>query len=327
MAATITRYVNPGSSGGDGTTSATSGANAAYASCNAWEAAEQTNLDTANNIMLVYAAGTTADTTACAISGWTTSATDYIDFRGDNTSGKLDAGKYRLTGIASDAMNIGSTNVRVSNVAIETPWNGYECFDLTGWNGNYQIHDNVCKSGGGQGINVGYGVSAKIWNNVIYECNGTGIRNAATHANENVVAAYSNTLIGNGVGMADSHGHVTAKNNIAYNNTTDYSGTFAAASTHNLSKDTTAPALNTYYVSKTLTFVNAAGDDYHLASGDTDAIDMGTATSGESAPLNFTTDIDGTTRSGTWDIGADEYVSAEPTPTPTPGRQRILLIQ
>lgn len=41
--------------------------------------------------------------------------------------------------------------------------------------------------------------------------------------------------------------------------------------------------------------------DFHLKSG-ADAIDAGTDLSG-----TFTTDIDGVTRSGTWDIGADEY--------------------
>ena len=31
----------------------------------------------------------------------------------------------------------------------------------------------------------------------------------------------------------------------------------------------------------------------------------GTNTSGDAAPMNFTTDIDGDTRDSTWDIGAD----------------------
>ncbi|TET36709.1 MAG: hypothetical protein E3J72_08100 [Planctomycetota bacterium] len=47
-------------------------------------------------------------------------------------------------------------------------------------------------------------------------------------------------------------------------------------------------------------FVNP-GTDFHLKAG-ADCIDAGTDLSG-----TFTTDIDGQTRTGTWDIGADEY--------------------
>jgi hypothetical protein len=108
--------------------------------------------------------------------------------------------------------------------------------------------------------------------------------------------------------------HYELKNNISYNNGTDYSGSWKTTSTNNLSKDATAPALNTYYRNKTLTFTNvtAGSEDFHLISTDTDAIDNGADLSG-----TFTTDIDGTTRSGTWDIGADEYVSSAPTSTYT----------
>lgn len=57
------------------------------------------------------------------------------------------------------------------------------------------------------------------------------------------------------------------------------------------------------------TNVTAGSEDFHLIAGSA-LIDIGVDTSGEGAPLNFTTDIDGETRSGTWDIGADEYVAA-----------------
>jgi hypothetical protein len=55
-------------------------------------------------------------------------------------------------------------------------------------------------------------------------------------------------------------------------------------------------------------FVNVA-NDYHLKSTATDFIDAGTS----SVDSFFTDDIDGVTRSGTWDIGADEYVAAAAT--------------
>lgn len=55
-------------------------------------------------------------------------------------------------------------------------------------------------------------------------------------------------------------------------------------------------------------FVNAAGGDLHIDSTDTIAKDNGTDLSG-----TFDDDIDGDTRSGSWDIGFDEYVAAGPT--------------
>lgn len=55
---------------------------------------------------------------------------------------------------------------------------------------------------------------------------------------------------------------------------------------------------------QTFTFVNAGAGDFHLDAADAGAKDFGTDLSGQ-----FTDDIDGETRSGSWDIGADEHVA------------------
>ena len=85
MTTTNTRYVDPNAAaGGDGTTNALSGANCAYKSLAIWEAARQGDLVSGDIIEKVICssddAGSThlADTTACTIDGWTTSATQYI---------------------------------------------------------------------------------------------------------------------------------------------------------------------------------------------------------------------------------------------------------
>jgi len=60
-------------------------------------------------------------------------------------------------------------------------------------------------------------------------------------------------------------------------------------------------------INQTFTFV---GDpDFHLDSGDAGALDYGTSLVADGV-YPFSDDIDGETRTGTWDIGADEYVSA-----------------
>ena len=117
--ATITRYVNPGSTGGNGTTSALSGANAAYASLSAWEAAEQQDLVTGNNIALVNCAGTTADTTVTTIVGWTTGATNYIEIIGDNTTGKWSTSNYRLSAGFGILIDIQEENVRIDKLQLD----------------------------------------------------------------------------------------------------------------------------------------------------------------------------------------------------------------
>lgn len=183
---------------------------------------------------------------------------------------------------------------------------------VKGANGRAQNGISVAQDSGSFGPN-----GTKVYNNIIYNFknttynNGTGISAASGNP---TAYLYNNTvyLCYTGIqGYSSASYPVTLKNNISYNNVTDYNTTsWGATSTNNLSKDTTAPALNTYYVSKTLTFTNttAGSEDFHLVSTDTDAIDKGVDLSG-----TFTTDIDGTTRSGTWDIGADEYVASGPS--------------
>jgi hypothetical protein len=58
------------------------------------------------------------------------------------------------------------------------------------------------------------------------------------------------------------------------------------------------------------TFKNVAGNDYHLAGTGSPLYGAGGNNTGDTAPLNFTTDIDGDTITGRFDIGADWYYVA-----------------
>ena len=62
-------------------------------------------------------------------------------------------------------------------------------------------------------------------------------------------------------------------------------------------------------VSQTISFADSANKDFHLSSSDTSAKDAGADLSAD-ANLAFSTDIDSTTRTGSWDIGADETSGA-----------------
>lgn len=156
-----------------------------------------------------------------------------------------------------------------------------------------------------------------IWNNIIRRGqNGGGIN---ADANAGTVYVYNNTVIISGVlskGIDRNSATgctVHAKNNIVQllsgTSAACYEGTFASGD-YNLSSDGTEPGTNG--VQATLTFNNAAGEDYHLAAADA-SVAVGTDLS-EDANLAFTTDIDNETRS-TWNMGADEFSSvAEVTP-------------
>ena len=108
------------------------------------------------------------------------------------------------------------------------------------------------------------------------------------------------------MGISSGSG-VRAKNLLVDCITTDF-GTLHADSNYNASTDATAPGANSR-ISQTFTYENAVGLDYHLDSIDAGAKDFGTDLSGD-ATYPITLDVDGTTRSGSWDIGADELVTS-----------------
>ena len=69
------RYVNTASSsGGDGTTNATSGANRAYATLDAALVAESDDLVASNVYLTIFCEGSSADTSEPHVTGFTTDA-------------------------------------------------------------------------------------------------------------------------------------------------------------------------------------------------------------------------------------------------------------
>ena len=102
---------------------------------------------------------------------------------------------------------------------------------------------------------------------------------------------YNCTAVNSTYGFRHMGGTAIAKNCIAENNTTNWDGTW----TKTTCTDDDGVA-----------FVDAANDDYHLAASDTAAKDQGTDLSSD-ADFAFDDDVDGDTRSGSWDIGFDEY--------------------
>src|SRR3990170_1219772 len=95
MATTVTKTIK--SSGGD------------YTSLSAWEAGQQGNLVTADQIQ-VAECYSMLDTSICVINGWTTDATRYIEIKtpvSERHDGKWNTSKYRLEcSLAADQASI-----------------------------------------------------------------------------------------------------------------------------------------------------------------------------------------------------------------------------
>jgi hypothetical protein len=137
--------------------------------------------------------------------------------------------------------------------------------------------------------NYGDETTVEIRNTLIYDWIGdTSSKTAAIWCYLGTFTVYNVTIVDSYVGIGNSGGTINCTNLGMSGVTTATYGTVGQTT-----GSTTTP-----------TFVNAASDNFHLASNDTTWHNQGTDLSG-----TFTTDIDGETRA-TWDIGADEYVAA-----------------
>jgi len=285
-----------------------------------------TSLVTANvilNIPCYYDSGD--DTTVVTVSGYTTGVSNYIKiYTPNNTStevnqsqrhaGKTATGVYRRQVGSYEQGIINDQDYTVIQGLIVYGWgsHGINTGSRDNVNVSYNIVYGFSASGGCRGIHAGYSTNVKVYNNIVYSCSqGIGLDYSGTGS-----LVYNNTVVKNTYGFVQNYGvgsYGTLKNNIASNTTSDYyvtgTGSFFSV-TYCASDDATADdwggAGNR--IDQTFTFVNYAGNDFHLASSDAGAKDYGTDLSSI-----FTDDIDGETRSGTWDIGADEYVAAGET--------------
>jgi hypothetical protein len=150
-----------------------------------------------------------------------------------------------------------------------------------------------------------------IFNCVVYNLGGNG-NSSAIYVSSGIVNIYSSTLVGqtNTCGVHRVGGTVACKNCYAAGDVGDaYLGTITKTTC--ASSDTTgSTGLQSIAVNTTnFTNVTEGSENFDLPLGSA-LIDVGTDTSGDAAPLNFTTDIVARTRGATWDIGAFEYVAA-----------------
>ena len=314
-----------------------------YTSLSLWEAGRQANLVTGDAIEIAKCRSTsgTNDTTALAIAGWTTSATQYIKIWADPTDSYRHAGVWddtkfvlQITTGGTDAISIGiNTGMYLTidglqiQAATSTTLDSHGIMLYGAQSGTTTISNNIIKSGGtgtnarGTGI-YAYSASTvdlKAYNNIIYNFVGTAaaVSGNGFYLNDTTITnyLYNNTLYNLDEGMHRALGATIAINNIIASTTAGAWGTFAAGTDYNATDDasigyTVTDSGNTHdRLSQTFTFT-ATGTNFHLASTDAGARNYGNDLSAD-AKIPFSTDIDSETRpsESVWDIGADEYIA------------------
>ena len=337
--AEIIRYVDTGSdAAGDGTTSATSsGDNThAYQSLFAWDVAEQTNLDTANNTHTVHCNRTNGggeDTTMVTINGWITSATDFITITQDDfpADGVFDGTKYVLHNNDTDAQTllIQDDHVRVIDFQIkvtETGANtriGIMVSGIAG--GNYIVLDSVFVKGVCSGTGISYGIRVNDSSTLldIYNCIVTGFKSGADtdfigiYVDNCTTANIFNTdVYGCYYGVQRDMGTANVINGLIFNNDDDINGTVTV--TYSALDDVQAGTGNFQITQSADDYaalvVDAAGDDFHVTDTSSELYQTG---NGATPKAIFTDDIIGTSRPQApgsvdldWDIGAYELIAA-----------------
>jgi len=300
------RQVSVRSSGGD------------YSSLSAAEAGEQGDLVSLDRQLeiLCYAM---SDTTAVAVAGSTMDSTRYMHIivpASDRHDGKWNTSKYSLeVSGAADVLLLDDEYTRVTGLQLSGAGGGSSYVVLNVARDACLVDKCIMRVIDTRNIavqtsNGGYWGASEIRNSVIYDAVRWGIlssglttvRNCtiarsgrdgivvwgSTCDCTNVASIYNNQEAGGYLDFAESGGTL----NLSYCASSDGSADDQGGSGNRVNQP---PA-----------FVNESARDYHLTASDTALLDLGISQSSY-----YTDDGDGQTRSGSWDIGGDEYVAAD----------------
>lgn len=273
---------------------------------------------------------TNPDTTGVAFDGWTTDATRYIVIQTDGAS-KHDGKRYgspstayRLEATGTNGLLISENYVRVYGLQVKVIINSSSFLVC--------IYPNVVAAGGSD-IRIGYciftssttssgnavgsgstdtDVTMSMFNTLIYGMtSGTGF---GFYQSLGVVNIYNCTFFNCDVAIEKDAATMNVYNTIIQDSATDGFVGIIGGNYNRSDRAADAPGANSINDTDDVLFVSTTGgsEDFHLSASEvsnpnaTSVIDY---TSDLSSGL-FADDIDYVTRTGSWDIGADEYVAA-----------------
>ena len=283
-----------------------------YTTLSAWEAANQGNLVSADEVRVAecYNDWPSGLNDAVNIDGSTTDATRYMAITvaaGHRHTGKPDTGFRIVRSAAYGAVIIFSDpSCRASWLDVRNTGTEGSAIRQNGSNGsNSRASRCIGRTTGTAAYVSGFATLAYA-----YQCLAigapVGFSGTGTYGTFDMVGSVaSGCTTGFQLDSPGTTGKRVA-NCVAYNCTTNYTGTFdAALSGNNASTSGTMPGSSNVSGVTSSDFVDASGHDYHLAGG--------SALIGMGANLYtlITEDVDGDARpsSGAWDIGLDQVVS------------------
>ena len=293
-----------------------------YSSLSAWEAAQQRNLVTADEIAVAECYGF-VDTTLTTISGWTTGVNNYIIIRAHPSAKatlppKTDGSQYVLqSGSPGTMLSIQQSYTQVDGIYVHHTTNNANnnaIFVGSGGLTGVLIRNTIMRSGNNGDVGraffaQGSGTPRPRLQNcvgIMIDGNGRSDQEVFQHDNSNV--DYDNCLaftIGLRNGFRPSSADPTVvRNCIAATGTGpgfSGSGFNTTFSTNNATTSATAPGVNNR-TSQTFRFVDSASLNFHLSTLDTAALGFGTNLS-TSATGAFSDDFDGKSRGTLWSIG------------------------
>jgi len=253
------------------------------------------------------------DTTGVTVSGITTDATRYVRIYTTGAArhaGVWNSAKYQLAPpdvwpICNQGIQylyVDGLQLGFADVSGVYAFGGGGTFNA---GANETVLSNCIIKGPGTNTNSYNGIycNKANWNLYVYNTFVYGIGTTAStrcvvnSATGATLTIYNSTLIGGQYGLRQAAGTIVAKNVYAGGaGTACFNGTISMT-TCGSSDSTGTSGLQNIPVS-TATFMNvtAGSENWHLAGTGSGLYNVGTNTSGDSAPMNFTTDIDGEAR-------------------------------
>jgi hypothetical protein len=319
--ATVQRYVNTASAGGDGTTNGTAGATAAYASLSSWESNQTGG---ASDDYIVDCCGTAADTTNVTLNFATTPLS--ITIRGNRSEADgfydgealISTSHYRLTSAAANILVL-EESVTIDGIQFESTTGTAFRTCVNVGTGNVTIRKcrfrgtGTVRSGIGPDTAIGGSSAVRTYENNVFggfavggiEHNLANFSNATTHIRSNTFYASGSISCITVIGGTSGSPTTNISNNICANSTDPFDVTVTGTINYDTNGTDTGAFGTTGEVNLgTLTDVfvspgSAQASDLSLKAGSS-AIDTGTSTS------QPTDDIRDFSRTGSFDLGAFE---------------------
>lgn len=299
-----------------------------YSTLSAWEAAQQGDLTAADEIRQAECFGFLDNTATVTVDGWTTDATRYIRIyatAGAQATMPYTSSGYRLERTASSDTFINAEDyLRVEGLTFKATNNGgsnsWACYntnnagDVRYTNCVVQVPLNSATAGGVVCRHAGTGGKVSFINCVAYTTGtpgaGGGLAAFSKTSDTSTLVAY-NCLAYRCLLAFNGNSSTGLFKNCIYDAAgVTPSAVFSNADSacdYNASTEAGTPGTHSRS-SQTFTFVDAAGGDFHLDGADGGALGFGTDLSAD-ATYPFSTDFDGETISGAWNIGPDWIAS------------------